>query len=122
MSYILIVQDCENIANLAIRLLQRRGYTAYAVANSAEALDVLRESLDLPCLVLLDVCTPVMDGVAFRQQQKKEPRIADIPVIVFSSYSNVLRYGAQRLFDGYIRLPFEPADLIQTVAQYYRQT
>jgi CheY-like chemotaxis protein len=63
-----------------------------------------------------------MDGVAFRQEQKKDPRLADIPVIVFSSYSNVLRYGAERLFEGYVSLPFETADLIQTVARYYPQT
>jgi CheY-like chemotaxis protein len=121
MSYVLIVQDSKDIADLAIRLLQQRGYTAYAVANSAEALDLLRESVHLPCLVLLDLCTPVMDGMAFRQQQTKEPRIANIPVIVFSSYSNVLRYGAQRIFDGYVCLPFEPDDLIQTITQYYPQ-
>jgi CheY-like chemotaxis protein len=119
MTYVLIVQDCEEIANFAVRLLQRRGYNAYAVANSAEALDVLHDSQHLPCLILLDVCTPVMDGVAFRRQQKMDPRIADIPVIVFSSYSNALRYGAQQLFDGHVCLPFEPTELIQAVARYY---
>jgi CheY-like chemotaxis protein len=119
MDYILIVQDCQNIADLAIRVLQRHGYLAYAVANSAEALDVLQESERLPRLVLLDLCTPIMDGVAFRQCQRRDARLATIPVIAFSSYSNILAYGAHGLFDGYLPLPCTKDEIVQAVAQLY---
>jgi CheY-like chemotaxis protein len=119
MEYILIVQDCENIANLAIRVLERHGYHTYAVSNSAEALDILQESNHLPRLVLLDLCTPVMDGVAFRQAQRQNARLATIPVVAFSSYSNILARGAHGLFDGYLPLPCTTDEIVQIVAQFY---
>jgi CheY-like chemotaxis protein len=34
-----------------------------------------------PCLVLLDLMMPVMDGWQFRAEQLSEPALADVPVI-----------------------------------------
>jgi CheY-like chemotaxis protein len=122
MHYVLIVQDEPLLIDLVTRNLDRDGYCAYGVANSAEALDVLRDSQHLPCLILLDLCTPVMDGIAFRREQKADIRLAAIPVVVFSSYSNVVRYGAQGLFEGYVSLPFEMEELISVVGRYWPST
>jgi CheY-like chemotaxis protein len=121
MSYILIVQDCETTADLAIRFLAGSGYTAHAVADTAEAFAVLHDSTHLPCLILLDVAGRGMDGVAFRAEQQRDPRLAGIPVLAFSTYSNVLRCGAQHLFEGYLSVPFTRAELIAAVARYYPQ-
>src|SRR5262245_20578221 len=121
MNYILIVQDCDVTAGLAISWLERAGYTAYSVPDSGEALAILHDSTYLPCLILLDVAARGMDGVAFRAEQKRDPRLAVIPVLAFSTYSNVLRCGAQHLFEGYLSIPFTRAELIAAVAPYYPQ-
>jgi CheY-like chemotaxis protein len=121
MSYVLIVQDCDVTAGLAIYWLEHAGYTAYAVPDSGEALAVLHDSTRLPCLILLDVAARGMDGVAFRSEQKRDPQLATIPVLAFSTYSNVLRYGAQHLFEGYLSIPFTRAELLAAVAPYYPQ-
>jgi len=32
---------------------------------------------------------PVMDGVAFREAQRRDPRLSSIPVVVLSAYQDV---------------------------------
>ena len=57
---VLIVEDNQVNARLAMRQLQRLGFTAEAVANGREAVDAqARENYDL---IFMDVQMPVMDG------------------------------------------------------------
>ena len=46
---------------LATRLLEKRGHTVVAVENGRDAVDAFRKQMF--DLVLLDVQTPVMDGL-----------------------------------------------------------
>jgi len=52
-------------------------------ANGQEALDYLRRH-EPPCLILLDLAMPVMDGQAFLAEQRKEARLAAIPVVALT--------------------------------------
>jgi CheY-like chemotaxis protein len=39
----------------------------------------------LPCVILLDLMMPVMDGWEFRRRQSSDPEISKIPVIVITA-------------------------------------
>ena len=57
---VLIVEDNQVNQRLALRQLQRLGFTAVAVANGREAVEA--ESRDSYDLIFMDVQMPVMDG------------------------------------------------------------
>lgn len=68
------------------RLLKLCGFEAQTAANGREALDKLHQwSADL---VLLDLMMPIMDGFAFLEAIRNQPRWSQLPVIVFSAWDN----------------------------------
>ena len=81
---VLIVEDDADLREMMAQLVALEGYQAHTVANGREALDYLRHS-QRPELILLDLMMPVMDGWEFRREQRKDPAIADVPVVVLSA-------------------------------------
>jgi CheY-like chemotaxis protein len=81
---ILIVEDDADLREMMAQLLLLEGFTAQAVGNGREALEYLRRG-DSPQLILLDLMMPVMDGWEFRREQQRDPKVADVPVIVLSA-------------------------------------
>jgi CheY-like chemotaxis protein len=76
---VLIVEDDPDVREMLDSLLQYEGYTTDTAWNGAEALKQVERRR--PCLVLLDLMMPVMDGWEFRECQLQDPAIADVPVI-----------------------------------------
>jgi CheY-like chemotaxis protein len=83
MPRVLIVDDDEDIREFMVILLQSYGYDTSAAANGAEALD--RIAQERPCVILLDVMMPVMDGWEFRTRQLADPGLAEIPVVCLTA-------------------------------------
>jgi CheY-like chemotaxis protein len=84
-SGILIVDDDPDIRDSLKEVLEDEGYTVSSVGNGREALDYLRRTPEHPCVILLDLMMPVMDGWQFRREQKQDPAIAGIPLIVITA-------------------------------------
>ena len=81
---ILVVDDDPDIRESLREVLQDEGYEVNCVSNGREALDYLQTG-PRPCVILLDLMMPVMDGWQFRVEQKKVAGIADIPLIVITA-------------------------------------
>jgi CheY-like chemotaxis protein len=79
MPCVLVVEDDTDVREMFEMLLQFSGYETMTAANGAEGLERMRERR--PCVVLLDLMMPVMDGFTFREQQLQEPSLAKIPVV-----------------------------------------
>ena len=82
---ILIVDDEPDISFLLTLALEDAGYTVASVANGQAALERLRASTERPCLILLDLMMPPLNGWEFRAQQLADPVLASIPVVVLSA-------------------------------------
>ena len=83
---ILVVDDDPDIRESLREVLEDEGYTVSCVGNGREALDYLKTpSSPRPCVILLDLMMPVMDGWQFRREQKQDPTIADIPLVVITA-------------------------------------
>lgn len=80
---ILIIEDEVDIRETLASFLELKGYETVMVPNGCEALEALDEGLE-PCLILLDLMMPTMDGWEFRTRQLAEPQFADIPVVVLT--------------------------------------
>ena len=58
------------------------------VAKSAEeALQILTSEIELPEYIFLDINMPKIDGNACLREIKKDRRLSNIPVIMYSTYS-----------------------------------
>ena len=79
MHRILIVEDTPIIREPMARLLRAEGFAVACAANGVEAFAALERSA--ADLVLLDVLMPKMNGVAFLEAFRADPRWADVPVI-----------------------------------------
>jgi CheY-like chemotaxis protein len=82
---ILVVEDDQEIRYCLSELLEEEGYQVRGVANGREALAYLRAAHQPPRLILLDLAMPVMDGWQFRSEQKRDPALAKIPVVVVAA-------------------------------------
>ena len=80
----LVVEDDEDIRDLLSTLLTVLGFEVRAANNGAVGLDMLRAAWR-PDLIVLDLMMPVMNGWAFRAEQRKIDGVRDVPVIVLSA-------------------------------------
>lgn len=82
-SVVLIVDDVDATRTGLAQLLDLLGYHTEQAINGVEAIDRLRNNPHI-AVVVLDLLMPEANGFWFREQQLKNPAIADVPVIVFT--------------------------------------
>ncbi|HTU23219.1 MAG TPA: response regulator [Gemmataceae bacterium] len=109
---ILLVEDDELIRRAMKMVLEWEGYQVSWASNGQEALDYLRAG-NHPCLIVLDVMMPVLDGEQFRREQARDPNLASIPVIVVSAAAFAESVSAAQ----HIRKPFEVQELLEAIHQ-----
>lgn len=79
MPCVLVVDDDSAVRRMILLFLRSHGYETDAAKDGAEALALMRQRR--PCLVLLDISMPMMDGWEFRKHQLEDAALADIPVV-----------------------------------------
>lgn len=95
------------------------------VENGEEALAYLRDpGCDRPCLILLDLNMPVMNGIEFLQAFKAEPGLKRIPVVVLTTSDE--QEDKVESFElgvaGYMRKPVEYkqfVEIMRTIDAYW---
>lgn len=107
---ILLVEDDEIVRRAIQMVLEWEGFHVQCAGNGQVALDSLRAGYR-PCLILLDVLMPILDGEQFRQEQLRDPRFASIPVIVVSAAHFAESVNA----DNHIRKPFQVQELLDAI-------
>ncbi|MDB5107129.1 MAG: hypothetical protein JWM69_70 [Candidatus Binatus sp.] len=110
---ILVIEDDAAVLDALCDFLQLKGFDVATARNGSEALDRLKTS-PRPCLILLDLLMPTMDGWEFRRRQKKDPTLAEIPVIVISAVSGARTIDANAV----LHKPVNVDRLIATIDQY----
>jgi CheY-like chemotaxis protein len=82
MGLLLIVEDEIAVRDTLTELVSNDGREIITASDGQEALERLTEVR--PCLILLDLMMPRMNGWEFLQRKSADPLIADIPTIVLS--------------------------------------
>lgn len=80
---VLLVEDSKAIQQMYRNKLTLEQFHVLTADNGMEAIKVL--SKETPDIVLLDLMMPIMDGFKVLQVIKTDPRLAKIPVLVFSA-------------------------------------
>lgn len=115
---VLVVEDDADIRDALGLALNEAGYDAFAVEDGEQALEWLRHEV-APNVILLDMMMPRMNGWQFRNAQRADPALAEIPVIVVSAAAdNALRAaGAAKALevDAVLRKPVDLDELFRAV-------
>ena len=93
-------------------LLQTSGYDTATATNGVEALEQMRRQL--PCLVLLDMKMPVMNGFEFRRQQLGDPVLARVPVVCLTAHYEPEQVGLE-LGLPCLRKPLHFPDVVDAI-------
>ncbi len=115
---VLVVEDDELIRESLVDYLADQGYQAVGAENGQDALEKLEANDPPPCLIVLDLMMPVMDGPTFREEQLRNPRLSDIPVVVMSAYRDVKVEAKTMKASSCLSKPLKLADLLQVVRQH----
>ncbi len=111
---ILIIEDDDDIREVCRDLLESEGFKVDTCANGKEALAFLATHPD-PCLILLDMLMPVMNGREFMEAFSKHPHtLVAIPVYLVSATASGAA-GKEMGCLGFLKKPFDSDALVAIV-------
>jgi CheY-like chemotaxis protein len=114
-SYVLIVEDDDGAREALSDCLELEGFKVASARNGKEALEYLHRS-PRPKVILLDLFMPVMTGWEFRDAQKKDPAIADIPVVVVTAFGAAVTQKID--VDLVMHKPLDLDRLVSVIREY----
>ncbi len=83
--HVLIVEDEQELRESLEELFEDEGFEVSSAENGAVALAQLQDATTLPCCVVLDLLMPVLNGIELYDQMQRDPRLAQVPVIITTS-------------------------------------
>jgi CheY-like chemotaxis protein len=111
---ILVVEDDDDIRSAIVDLLETEGYHTEFAVNGKDALDKLNE-MKKPCLVLLDMMMPIMNGRQFLDVVMKDSLLAPIPVLIVSAVADKTNTQGSV---GFLKKPIDIEVVLNVVSQY----
>ena len=115
MHKVLIVEDDEGVREVLREALEDEGYWVGCAADGEEALRMLRAE-PAPCLVLLDLVLPGLNGWQLREKQLADPFLAQFPVVVLTATSTL--EAAAISADAWLKKPAPLEEVLATVARF----
>jgi DNA-binding response OmpR family regulator len=116
---ILVVDDEDNIRDLAALYLQKEGFAVDTAVDGRDA--VARFSQVQPAMVILDVMMPGMDGFEVCREIRREH---DVPILMLTARSDDVDkiVGLELGADDYMTKPFNPRELVARVKAILRRS
>jgi two-component system, cell cycle response regulator DivK len=120
MSYILLVEDNQQSADMAIHILTSAGYEVRHFLKGVEGAKMARS--ERPTLILLDFNLPDIDGRALTLSLKQQLGGADSPpIIAVTARSGSSEEAIAKRFgcSAFLSKPYTPETLLTTVEAYW---
>jgi CheY-like chemotaxis protein len=118
---VLVVEDDDIIRESLVDFLGDNGFAAFGAVHGREALDKLHTG-PAPCLIVLDLMMPVMDGQTFREQQLQDPALSGIPTVVMSAHRDVQHLAQVVSAAAYLKKPLKLNQLLELVQRHCSHT
>ncbi len=112
MACVLVVDDDESLREAIAEAITDAGYVVEQARNGRDALAKMR--LASPCIVLLDLMMPVMDGWEVVAEMDSDATLANVPVCVVSAQDRLPPPRSVRA----LKKPVSVAALIQAVEEH----
>lgn len=112
---ILVIDDHPETLSIIQSVLQQQGYLVVGARSGFRGLS-LAES-ENPDLILVDGIMPEMDGWEVCRRLRATPKLADVPIIMFTAVDEAEKKlaGFDAGADDYLTKPTEPAELLERV-------
>ncbi len=82
---VLIIEDEEDAAELFAEMMRVSGFRVLKTSNSAPAISMM--IAEKPDVIILDIMMPEISGLDILRQMRRDPELANIPVVVVSAKS-----------------------------------
>jgi CheY-like chemotaxis protein len=112
--HVLVVDDDPEIRTVVADVLEMEACRVETAGNGAEALARIEASP--PCLVLLDMRMPVMDGWQVAEQLRR--RGLELPIVVMTAAQDARAWAEEIGADAVLAKPFELDELVATVTRF----
>ncbi|MDD4975589.1 MAG: response regulator [Bacteriovorax sp.] len=111
---ILVIEDNKEIQDSLKMALEVEGYKVFTADNGKEGMEILGK-IPTPCMILLDLMMPIMNGWEFVDAISKDIMLSTIPIVVVSAFGD--KKGTPKT-DGYIQKPIDLDALLNTVSKH----
>jgi DNA-binding response OmpR family regulator len=121
---VLMIEDDLSIATMYRIQLEADGFSVQHVVSGATGLH-LAQTPPPPDLVLLDVRLPQLGGLDVLRRMAGDPRLAQVPVLILSNYSDagIVREGlALGAREYLVKSQTTPAELVARIRQHLPHT
>lgn len=112
--YLLIIEDNKDIQNVLKTALEIEGYLIFTANNGKEGLEQLSK-MPIPCMVLLDLMMPIMNGWEFADEISRDIIYSSIPIVVVSAF-NDKNFNTEK--NNYIQKPIDLDALLKTISKH----
>ena len=118
MTSIVLIEDNEQSARMAEKILSRVGYDVYLAADGETGLELVQDVV--ADLILVDLGLPDMDGQTVVALLGQQPGLAGIPIIAFTAWPEAtagrmaMAYGCH----GCITKPINTRTFADQIAAY----
>jgi two-component system sensor histidine kinase ChiS len=116
---VLVVEDDPDVCETIVDLLKSE--VPWILVSSAtdgmEALELLETGAE-PCLALLDVMMPVMNGVEFLDTLRDRRLAPAMHIVLMSAYVQFARHVNYPGITGLLPKPFRATDLLEIVRHH----
>ena len=85
MTTILLLDDNSDIVTLLEMVLNQQGYNVISGRNGQEGMDMLKDGISAPDLIISNYHMPQMDGLGFLGHVRENPRFSAIPFILLTA-------------------------------------
>src|SRR5262249_37670549 len=110
------VEDNQEIRESLCDALVDEGYAVVTACNGYEGLERLRK-METPCLILVDLLMPVMNGSEFLAALRATDVLATLPAVIVSAWPDEAQKLRDRS-DGFIKKPVSLTSLLEVAARF----
>lgn len=114
---ILVVDDDFDTREALADLLEAIGFGVMTAANGLEALRQLRMHAP-PCMILVDLMMPTMNGWVFTMELRRDPELARVPVVLLSGIHDSQSAASYLRAQGHLEKPIDADRLFNVLRRY----
>jgi two-component system, cell cycle response regulator DivK len=115
---ILLIEDNDQNRYMTTFLLEKHGYEVVPAVDGPTGIALVTKVQ--PCLILLDIQLPQMDGYAVARELRRNSELSHIPIVAVTSYA--MRGDREKALeagcDGYLEKPINPETFVVDIERH----